>query len=589
MATQDLLDTITRHQILIQRLSGGEARKAQKGIKRLITRVQDELGKDLTIIQRSRYQQILFDLQQYARNVYDDVGASVQEYADDFIDYEAEFSADAFTKATGTSFDLPSPNQLKSAYTTNVMSLKPNTAARSFGELMRNWASQSRVQFDQILRDGFALGQTSQQMVSQVREHVSLKSNQVETLIRTGTNHLATVARNETMQENEDILDGYEWVATLDSRTTFICMSRDGIIYPISNNPEKSPKPPAHYGCRSTIVPQVKKEFDLLADEEESRPSVGSSGVKVIKGNVNYEQWLRRQSKEFQIEVLGRERQKLFADQKLPLSRFVDNDGRVLSLQELRDADVQFNGMSVQEVAQQTIAEPERPQLQLANVKGDTLKLSQAERILNDTLDPVAIRAAAKLPKPTEIVSRKNGGLYESGAKRVTTDIREDGNDVHAVTAHEYGHHVDYEIGKKLGNQSKSWSETDGRFQEAFKLDRKNLGLVPTKTRKKEAYNTMAGTFRIRQVDGRGAWDFDELPTKGNLCDILDAMTGGVCRGDLGGFGHAKSYWTRSGAKEKETFANMYSIYGTDDWKEVERLFPNTAKRFVQILKEIAE
>jgi len=287
--------------------------------------------------------------------------------------------------------------------------------------------------------------------------------------------------------------------------------------------------------------------------------------------------------------VLGRSRQELFSKGKLPLSRFVDNDGRVLSLQELRDADVQFNGMSVQEVAQQTIAEPERPQLQLANVKGDTLKLSQAERILNDTLDPVAIRAAAKLPKPTEIVSRKNGGLYESGPRRVTTDIRKDGNDVHAVTAHEYGHHVDYEIGKKLGNQSKAWSETDGRFQEAFKLDRKNLGLVPTKTRKKEAYNIMAGTFRIRQVDGRGEWDFDELPTKGNLCDILDAMTGGVCRGDLGGFGHTKSYWTRSGAKEKETFANMFSIYGTDDWKEVERLFPLSAKRFVSILKEIAD
>ena len=99
----------------------------------------------------------------------------------------------------------------------------------------------------------------------------------------------------------------------------------------------------------------------------------------------------------------------------------------------------------------------------------------------------------------------------------------------------------------------------------------------------------MAGTFDTKERNGRRVWDFDESPTKGNLCDILDGLTGGLCRGNLGGFGHAKSYWKRKGAKEKETFANMFSIYGTDDWKEVERLFPLSAKRFVQILEEIAK
>lgn len=553
-------------------------------------RVRDALAGELTIEQRGRYQAILYDLQEYAREAYTKMKVDYSQFAEEFLPYEAEFSANAFTNATGYSFDLPNPVQLQSAFNTNVLSLTPNKASRSVGELIDRFSVHAVGQFEQILRDGFALGQTSGQMIRSVSEHLSMKRNHIETLIRTSTNHLATQARNETIKANKDVLDGYEWVATLDSRTSLICASRDGIIYPVSDDPEKSPKPPAHYGCRSTIVPTVKPEFDLLADEDERRPFVGLNGKKgVIDGKTTYEQWLRKQPKAFQIQVLGRSRQELFSKGKLPLSRFVDNDGRTLTLAELREADIQFNGMKVQEVAEQTIPAPPRPVLSLKGVSGN--KIDQAERILNEGLDPLTLKVAQRLQKPRTIESRpeRQGAYYSSGDKYLRTNIKADGDDVHAVTAHEYGHHVDYELGQLFNMpKGKAWSETDPRFQEAFKLDRKALGLVPTKTRKAVAYEKMRELFKIKQVNGRGEWDFDELPTKGNLCDILDGFTGGICRGDLGGFGHAKSYWTKQGMKEKEAFANMYSIYGTPDWKNVEKIAPNMAKRFVQILEEIA-
>jgi SPP1 gp7 family putative phage head morphogenesis protein len=239
------------------------------------------------------------------------------------------------------------------------MALQPGRSAKSFGQLMSAFSQQAQGQFLQVLRDGFALGRTSPQIVNDIKDHVSLKKDQVKTLIRTGTNHLAVQARNETLKENADILDGYQWVATLDSRTTFICMSRDGLIYPISDNPERSPKPPAHFGCRSTIVPKVKKEFELDVDGQ--RGAVGSSGRGVVSSKLNYEQWLRKQSKEFQIEVLGKERQRLFAQQRLPLSRFIDGDGRTLTLQELRDRDITFNQTTIQQAIRPTLPDPEAP------------------------------------------------------------------------------------------------------------------------------------------------------------------------------------------------------------------------------------
>ena len=232
------------------------------------------------------------------------------------------------------------------------------------------------------------------------------------------------------------------------------------------------------------------------------------------------------------------------------------------------------------------LTDAEKTKLGLASVKGSQEKVEQAENILNETLDPLALEVAEKLPKPNEIVSKKNGGLYESYEKRLTTDIRQSGLDVHAVTAHEYGHHVDYEIGLRDGYpRLRSWSESNSGFAEAFQLDRKALGIIPAKTRNEVTFNLM-NELLTKKSDG--SWDFESNPYDGNLCDILDALALGNARNNFRGFGHSVSYWKRKGAKEKECFANMFSIYGTPNWEKVERIAPNMASQFVKKLQEVA-
>lgn len=344
MATADILDRLTRHQIFVQRLSAGQARIAKNKLDDLIEEVRDKLGETLTATQRARYLDILDELEEYAREVYGNISTEYQQFGLDFLDYEADFSNRVFSQATGVDFDRPAPVQLQSGLFTPLFNVAPQTSPMTIGQALARFGQTKTVEFMQTLRDGFVLGLTSQQIVNGVASIVSLQKNQIETLIRTATNHLATQARNATIKENEDVVDGYEWVATLDSRTSLICASRDGQIYPISDDPERSPKPPAHYGCRSTIVPVVKKEFDLLADEDERRPFVGPDGKKgQVDGKITYEKWLRRQPESFQIDVLGRGRFELFKNKKLPLSRFVDQSGRELSLQELQQLDNEFN------------------------------------------------------------------------------------------------------------------------------------------------------------------------------------------------------------------------------------------------------
>jgi hypothetical protein len=54
-----------------------------------------------------------------------------------------------------------------------------------------------------------------------------------------------------------------------------------------------------------------------------------------VPAATSYQEWLKRQSKEFQEDVLGKTKARLFRDGKLPLDKFVNRLGDELTLAEL--------------------------------------------------------------------------------------------------------------------------------------------------------------------------------------------------------------------------------------------------------------
>lgn len=60
--------------------------------------------------------------------------------------------------------------------------------------------------------------------------------------------------------KDEDIVEGYEIVATLDYNTCHKCGERDGLLIPLSA-PELLP--PFHQGCRCTYVKKLKSPESL--------------------------------------------------------------------------------------------------------------------------------------------------------------------------------------------------------------------------------------------------------------------------------------------------------------------------------------
>jgi hypothetical protein len=135
---------------------------------------------------------------------------------------------------------------------------------------------------------------------------------------------MAEAARDAVYRENASLFSGYKYLATLDSRTCFVCAADDGKIF---RTLEEAPQLPRHLQDRCLYVPVVKgmEEFDV----DDTRASADGP----VSATMTYSDWLKTQSEETQRDILGATRYALFKS-GIPITSFVA-DGRTLTLEQL--------------------------------------------------------------------------------------------------------------------------------------------------------------------------------------------------------------------------------------------------------------
>ena len=144
-------------------------------------------------------------------------------------------------------------------------------------------------------------------------------------------NHVSSQSREAVYSENESLVKGVQYVATLDTRTTDICADLDGQIFKV----DEGPRPPQHINCRSTTVPVLRSWKELGIDLKEAPPGTRASMNGQVAEGTTYGQWLKSQSTSTQNEALGPGRAKLFRSGAVSIHQFVDSTGRTLTLDEL--------------------------------------------------------------------------------------------------------------------------------------------------------------------------------------------------------------------------------------------------------------
>lgn len=321
-----ILERETRHAIFQQRLGGGIFNDVKPVLAKLRRDLVARLADAPTTYQANRINTLLLEVDELVRAAGGQMSLALTEQLRDFAQYEVEFQHRMLQGAISTSAVLPTPEAIAAMVTQRATQMADGTA-ETIPKMVERFTERNRRSVRLAVQAGYVEGATVQQMTRDVSRMVDTRTTrQAEALVRTATNHIGAVARDEFTKANADILKGELYSATLDSRTTLTCSGFDGQLFPVGEGPH----PPLHYRCRSLRVPVIKDEFQVPGFEGERASQFGP-----VSSRTTYDGFLRRQSAEFQDEVLGPKRAALFRD-GMPVKTFTDDDGRVLSLRELR-------------------------------------------------------------------------------------------------------------------------------------------------------------------------------------------------------------------------------------------------------------
>lgn len=172
----------------------------------------------------------------------------------------------------------------------------------------------------------------------------SLTKRNVEGIARTAVNFISNQARQEVYAANRAIIPEEIYVATLDGRTTIICMGLDGQVF---KNGE-GPVPPVHFNCRSLRAPAVNGQ--LIGDRparattkqmmeglnKTERRALTKKLTGTVPATESYQKFLKKQPVSFQNDVMGKSKATLFRKGGLQLDKFTDPRGKPFTLSDLR-------------------------------------------------------------------------------------------------------------------------------------------------------------------------------------------------------------------------------------------------------------
>lgn len=338
-----LSQMIISHQIWLQRLGTQTASLSVPFVNKMRAEVRDavlKFGDDARTVKKLN--KMLASLDGVLDDVTGDWKSTIEKSLREIADYENKWfihTLEANTKPK-TFITGPTAEELWSRIKFAPLAL--GNAPVGVMDLMSGWAQTERNRLVRGVQTGFVQGQTTRQIVSAVAGPgglADISERNVMTVVRTAVSHVSNTARDSVYDSNSDIVNKYQWVSTLDSRTSTVCKSRDGQKYDVG----RGPIPPAHPNCRSTTIPVIEDDFLDFLDEGATRASRGADGGRQVDASTTYYDFLKQQPAWFQDEALGPTRGAIFRNSGMTPEEFrqasVDGFGRPLTISELATND----------------------------------------------------------------------------------------------------------------------------------------------------------------------------------------------------------------------------------------------------------
>ncbi len=334
------------------------------------------------------------------------------------------------------------------------------------------WASQDqalRFKFAGAMQEGYSLGESVDDLIRRVRGTkangysdgiMATSRREAEALVRSSIQTISNQARLAGYEENKDLYKGIQWHATLDGRTTTICMALNKLEWrlpdykPIGHTKD-FPGPTAHWNCRSTQIGILRSWEELsgkkiqaldgqtLQDKlqaklakkgmapEQAAKAMANAQASMdgqVPAELNYEDWLAGKSDEYASKVLGPGRFALWKSGKLQLRHLTDQKNRPLTIAQL-EAAISGDGFPVETEGVQYLP-PTGPvpkyaaqpiDTDLAGQQPTIYKLEQVQdkhderiAVVKEFLAQEGFPIPAKLMEPDVEMGSARGLIYES-------------------------------------------------------------------------------------------------------------------------------------------------------------------------------
>ena len=206
----------------------------------------------------------------------------------------------------GVSFTTPGGRQLE-------MAIRERWMGQNYSD--RIWADKNKliIQLEQTLSQEFVRGRGPREAAKDFSDKMQTSYYNAQRLIRTELNYISNKGSMKAYEES-GVVDRYQYLATLDSRTSDICRELDGKIFELKEAKVGVNLPPLHPHCRSTTIPYYEDdEISEYIEDRVARREDGTGKSYKLGKDVTFFEWVEQYgSPEFKKRV--QEQRKRFLD-----------------------------------------------------------------------------------------------------------------------------------------------------------------------------------------------------------------------------------------------------------------------------------
>lgn len=364
LATQ-MADQFTFRSLNLNRVS----EQARKTVNTTLRDVERDIVKALkrfdpggtksSVFQKKRLLKTQEMVDDAIKNGYKQISRDHRQTLRDVAKAEEIFTRTVYNKAVGIDLLNISPTIAE------INALETNLLLEG-GTVQDWWKRQSvgmRERFRDEMRRGLFIGESTNELLRRVRGTrekkfkdgiTGLQRRSAERVVRTSVNSISNAAREEVFTKNNDVVRGVEALATLDLRTSEICMARSGSMWdletgqPLPESPRQETypgAPPWHWNCRTTLISVLKSYEELFGAKgkqfdrqlQKIGPGTQASMDGQVAGDMTFADWAKRGGEGRVREVLGPGRYDLWKKSKLAFTDLINQKGRGMTLAELRE------------------------------------------------------------------------------------------------------------------------------------------------------------------------------------------------------------------------------------------------------------